>query len=180
MTPARICGWRIWKTCNEKNGTCRINGQSGRERNGRERKRKMKQGKEQAVKNFQKSYNCCQAVACAYCEELGISERDMFRLTEGFGSGMGGLKDTCGALMGMFLTISLANSAGDMNDPYATKMDTYARFLEAAEAFREKRGSLYCRDLKTEEGLQPLECCVRCVETAAELTDQYLEKKGKR
>ena len=100
----------------------------------------------------------------------------MFRMTEGFGSGIGGLKDTCGAAMGMFLTLSLANSAGDMDDPYATKMDTYAKFLEAAEAFQKERGSLYCRDLKTEDGPQPLECCVRCVETAARLTEEYLAK----
>ena len=135
---------------------------------------RMEAKKEQAVENFRKNYNCCQAVACAYCEALGVSERDMFRMTEGFGSGMGGLKDTCGAVMGMFLTISLANSAGDLEDPYATKMDTYAKFLKAAEAFRERLGSLYCRDLKTEEGPQPLDCCVRCVETAAELTDELL------
>ena len=60
-----------------------------------------------AVEKFQKMYNCCQSVACSVCEEYGISEKDMFRLTEGFGSGIGGLKDTCGAAMGMFLIISL-------------------------------------------------------------------------
>ena len=58
----------------------------------------MKATKEIAVEKFKKGYNCCQAVACAYCEELGVKEEDMFRITEGFGSGMGGLKDTCGAV----------------------------------------------------------------------------------
>ena len=86
----------------------------------------MKGNKELAVKKFKQGYNCCQAVACAYCEELGIKEEDVFRLTEGFGLGMGGLRDTCGAVTGMFLVISLANSAGDMEHPLKTKMDTYA------------------------------------------------------
>ena len=76
----------------------------------------MKATKETAVEKFKKGYNCCQAVACAYCEERGVKEEDMFRITEGFGSGMGGLKDTCGAVTGMFLIISLYNSAGDLND----------------------------------------------------------------
>ena len=49
----------------------------------------------------------------------------------------------------MFLIISLANSAGDMEDPTRTKLDTYAKFQEAAEIFKARRGSLYCRDLKT-------------------------------
>ena len=65
----------------------------------------MRSKKEIAVEKFKKGYNCCQAVACTYCEELGIPEEDLFRLAEGFGSGIGGLKDTCGAVMGMFLTI---------------------------------------------------------------------------
>lgn len=122
---------------------------------------------ELAAEKFQKGYNCCQSVACAFCEEFGISEQDMFRLTEGFGSGMGGLQDTCGAMMGIFLIISLSNSAGNLEQPKLTKFDTYDRFLNAAEAFKAENGSFYCRDLLTEEGPQPLPCCMKCVKNAA-------------
>ena len=132
----------------------------------------MKAPKKDAVERFEKMYNCCQAVICAYCEELGMKEEDAFRLTEGFGSGMGGLKDTCGAVTGMFMTIGLKNSAGKMDEPFATKMDTYQKLLEAAEKFKEKNGSLYCRDLKTEDGPQPLPCCMKCVEDAAQIIDE--------
>lgn len=133
----------------------------------------MKGIKETAVSKFnEKGYNCCQAVACTYCEELGMKEEDIFRLTEGFGLGMGGLMDTCGAVTGMFLVISLANSAGDMEHPLTTKMDTYARFREAAKLFQEKMGSIYCRELKNQNGKQPLPCCSQCVEAAASLIDE--------
>lgn len=132
----------------------------------------MKATKKDAVERFEKMYNCCQAVICAYCEELGMKEEDAFRLTEGFGSGMGGLKDTCGAVTGMFMIIGLKNSAGKMDEPFATKMDTYQKLLEAAEKFKEKNGSLYCRDLKTEDGPQPLPCCMKCVEDAAQIIDE--------
>ena len=132
----------------------------------------MKATKKDAVARFEKMYNCCQAVICAYCEELGMKEEDAFRLTEGFGSGMGGLKDTCGAVTGMFMTIGLKNSVGKMDEPFATKMDTYQKLLEAAEKFKEKNGSLYCRDLKTEDGPQPLPCCMKCVEDAAQIIDE--------
>ncbi len=133
----------------------------------------MKANKETAVEKFKKGYNCCQAVICAYCEELGVKEEDVFRLTEGFGLGMGGLRDTCGAVTGMFLTISLANSAGDMENPRKTKMDTYAKFRDAAAKYREKNGSIYCRELKNMDGPQPLPCCIQCVEDAAVLVDEY-------
>ena len=132
----------------------------------------MKATKKDAVKRFEKMYNCCQAVICAYCEELGMKEEDAFRLAEGFGFGMGGLKDTCGAVTGMFMTIGLKNSAGKMDDPFATKMDTYQKLLDAAEKFKEKNGSIYCRDLKTQEGPQPLPCCMKCVEDAAQIIDE--------
>ena len=88
-------------------------------------------------------------------------------------------QDTCGAVTGMFLIISLANSAGDMEKPLATKMDTYAKFREAAEKFREKNRSIYCRDLKNMEGPQPLVCCTQCVEDAAALVDEYFREKQK-
>ena len=129
-----------------------------------------------AVKKFQKMYNCCQAVACSVCEKYGISEQDMFRLTEAFGSGIGGLNDTCGAAMGMFLIISLAGSAGDMEQPMLTKFDTYDRIKEAARKFEEKCGSIYCRDLKTQEGTQPLPCCTSCVEAGAQILEEMLKK----
>lgn len=132
--------------------------------------------REKAEDNFRRRFNCCQAVACAACESYGISPEDMFRMTEGFGLGMGGLKDTCGAVTGMFLVISLANSAGDPEDPMKTKMDTYQKIQEAAELFRTKKGSIYCRDLKTQEGPQPLPCCMDCVKEAGQILDDMLKK----
>ena len=127
----------------------------------------MKAKKEIAVTKFKQGYNCCQAVVCAYCEECGVKEEDAFRMAEGFGSGMGGLKDTCGAVTGMFLTIGLANSAGDMEHPMKTKADTYRKFRESAAKFKEENGSIYCRDLKNMDGPQPLVCCIKCVEAVS-------------
>ena len=45
--------------------------------------------KELALEYHQKGYNCCQAVACSFCKDFGISEQEMFRISEGFGFGMG-------------------------------------------------------------------------------------------
>ena len=95
--------------------------------------------KNKVMENFiDNNYNCCQAIVCAYCEELGLSENIAFKLTKGFGSGMGGLRDTCGAVTGMFLVISLANSAGDKNSPLKSKQDTYNKFQEVVKLFKEK------------------------------------------
>lgn len=129
-----------------------------------------------AIEKFKKGYNCCQAVICSYCSELGMSETEVFKLTEGFELGMGGLKDTCGAVTGMFMTISFANSAGDIKNPRTTKLDTYEKIRELADTFQQKNGSIYCRDLKSTDGAQPLRSCIQCVENAARLTDAYFEQ----
>ena len=130
---------------------------------------------EKAVNKFVKGgYNCCQSVICAVCESYGVKEEDAFRMTEGFGSGMGGLGDTCGAVTGMFLALSLANSAGDMEQPKITKMDTYRKFRAAAGEFQKLHESLYCRKLLKDKGTQPLPCCIRCVEDAAGIMERML------
>lgn len=127
---------------------------------------------ENANKYFQeKKYNCCQAVICAYCDEYGIDDSAIFKLTEGFGLGMGGLKDTCGAVTGMFMAISMHNSAGDKENPRQTKFQTYEDIRNAAADFQNECGSIFCRDLKTGESFTP---CNRCVEYAAKCVEKYI------
>ena len=46
---------------------------------------------------LKRSYNCCQAVLLAYADLLPLSEAQLLALGSTFGSGMGGVKGTCGA-----------------------------------------------------------------------------------
>lgn len=140
---------------------------------------------ELAVKKFTDGYNCAQAVLCAYCDKFGLDEETAFKITEGFGLGMGGYKDECGAVTGMFMTIGLQNSDGSLVGS-KTKLDTYDKLKAAGEAFAAENGSIMCRDLlpkgkELKANASPEEIaaangknlmCVKCVKTAAE----YLEK----
>lgn len=125
---------------------------------------------ERATEYFEiKKYNCCQAVVCAYCDEYGVQDETVFKLAEGFGGGMGGMRETCGAVTGAFMAISIANSAGKKEVPTETKAQTYAYVSELAEAFQKKQGSILCRELKTNRT-----ACIQCVQTAAELVENFL------
>ena len=124
-------------------------------------------------------YNCCQAIICAYCEYYGIDDEAIFAMTEGFGLGMGGLKDTCGAVTGMFMALSLHNSAGDKMNPRLTKLDTYAKIREYAELFKNECGSIYCRDLKSTKDGKQIVSCATCVDTAAKLVEKFMEENPK-
>ena len=44
--------------------------------------------------------NCAQAVACTYCDLIGVSREEAARLCSGMGGGMGTMEGTCGALLG--------------------------------------------------------------------------------
>lgn len=66
-------------------------------------------------------------------------------------------------LQACFFVISLANSAGDKHLPLKSKFDTYNKFQEVAKLFKEKCGSIYCRDLKNMQKNKILSCedCVQ-------------------
>ena len=49
---------------------------------------------QKTLENHRKGYNCAQSVACAYCDLVGLDEQSVFRATEAFGLGMGGMQAT--------------------------------------------------------------------------------------
>ena len=70
---------------------------------------------EKALELHDKGYNCAQAVACSFCEEFGVDQETMFKISEGFGFGMG-MMDMCGAVTGMMMVIGMDNSIGNLEN----------------------------------------------------------------
>ncbi len=60
---------------------------------------------QEALDKFRNGFNCSQAVFSANSEKLGISMNNSLRIASGFGAGMGGLQNTCGAVTGAFMLI---------------------------------------------------------------------------
>ena len=46
---------------------------------------------EKALELHAKGYNCAQAVACAFSDQVDMDEDQLFKVMEGFGAGMGGM-----------------------------------------------------------------------------------------
>lgn len=131
--------------------------------------------KELALEYHKKGYNCCQAVACSFCKDFGVSEEEMFRISEGFGFGMG-MMEVCGALSGLFMIIGLNNSVGDLDKGKSTKADTYRKVKDYAEKFKEKNRSLLCRELKGIGSDRPICSCDQCIADAVDLVEEYLRE----
>ena len=95
---------------------------------------------------FCEGNNCAQAVVAAFHEELGMTESEAARLSSSFGGGMGRMRETCGAVSGMLLVAGLLWGYGTPGDDEA-KAAHYRLVQEMAAKFRERTGSLICREL---------------------------------
>lgn len=125
------------------------------------------------MENHKKGYNCCQSVACAYCDLVGVDEETMFKAAEAFGAGMGGMEATCGAVSGAVLLAGLKNSCGNLNMP-VSKGSTYKLSKEIVAKFQAKNGSVICKELKGMETGCPLRSCDGCIEDAVALAEEVL------
>jgi len=101
---------------------------------------------EEAKALFENGYNCSQAVFLVFCEQYGLSRETAARLASSFGGGMGRLREVCGAVSGMLMAIGLAKGYSDVENKQL-KADHYALVQKLAGRFRERNGSIICREL---------------------------------
>ena len=111
-------------------------------------------------------------MACAYCDLVGVSEDEIFRMTEGYGLGMGCMEGICGAVSGAAALAGMKNSLGCENP--ISKKATYQLSGEILKRFREKNGSVICRELKGVDTGKALRSCSGCIRDAAELAEEIL------
>ncbi len=111
-----------------------------------------------------RGYNCAQAVACAFDEVVNLEEDLLWRLSKGFGGGMGGYEGTCGAHSGAIMVLSYLYSGE------RSKEEVYAIVKELFDQFEEHFGSTICKGLK--EG----ELCGECIEMGVRYTARIIKQ----
>ncbi len=111
---------------------------------------------------LKRSHNCCQAVLLAFEDVLPFDRDTLLMLGSTFGSGMGGMMGTCGALVGAEMVLGLKSGQ--------TKgMNGNSRALFTA--FEEKCGASRCIDIKGVLTGRVLCSCEDCVRNAVELVE---------
>jgi len=141
---------------------------------------------DEARRLFLAGYNCAQAVFCAFCDETGLTVEQAARLSSSFGGGMGRLREVCGTVSGALMALGAVRGYADPADPGA-KAAHYHLVQEYARRFREKNGSIVCRELlknvRTAPGSVPEERtpefyarrpCLRLAGEAAAILDEML------
>ena len=101
---------------------------------------------EKAKAYFEQGYNCAQAVTLAFAEEMGVEKEMAAKMASSFGGGLGRLREVCGCVSGMALA---AGALYGYSEPEAKeeKADHYALIQKLANEFKERNGSIICREL---------------------------------
>lgn len=123
---------------------------------------------EKAAEKKQSGLNCAQAVACTYCDLVGMDEQTISAITKPFGAGIGAtLEGTCGAITGACTIIGLLNKGESRNKSMPDSR-------QLMKNFKERNGTVTCRELKgIGTGIVRREC-VDCVRDAAEFLENIL------
>ena len=129
---------------------------------------------EMARLKHEAGYNCAQAVACSFVEEVGVDEAVLYTMCEGFGGGLGCAKGMCGALSGAVVLAGLVHSDGNIEHPGKTKPVTTRHSAMMLKYFTEKAGALICYDLKGAGGTRPVTPCAECINIGVEAVQKVL------
>ena len=139
---------------------------------------------------FLSGCSCSQAVFAAFADDFSIDQDTALRLASSFGGGMGGMRETCGAVSGMLMAAGMKWGYSDIQN-LDLKTAHYARTRELIEAFKAEHGTIVCRELlaalgelKKDPSARTAEYykqrpCVLFVETAARLLDEMAQAESK-
>lgn len=133
----------------------------------------MKTRVSETIERHDKGYNCAQAVACTYCDLVGVDEETMFKMTEALGLGMGGMNGTCGAVTGACVLAGMKRSTGNLKKP-DSKAESYKLSKEILKEFSDQNRSVICRELKGVETGKALRSCQDCITDAARIAEAVL------
>jgi C_GCAxxG_C_C family probable redox protein len=119
----------------------------------------------------QEGLNCAQAVVCAFADEVGVDIETLAKISSSFGGGVARTGEICGAVSGMCMIAGLLKSKG-MEAEAADKPAHYAYVRTLMDKFKEKHGSIICRELLEMD--KNCHSCVQLVRDAAEIMGKEL------
>ncbi|MCR5042542.1 MAG: C-GCAxxG-C-C family protein [Bacteroidaceae bacterium] len=110
-------------------------------------------------------YNCAQAVLCAYSDLTGLTEETSKNVAHAFAAGMGTMEGTCGAIVGAGMVLGMVKK-----DKSVAMRD----MRSVIQMFKERNGSIICKELKGIETKKVLRDCPDCVADACEFLEKVL------
>ena len=111
----------------------------------------MKSRVQEAKNKHKNGYNCAQAVACTYCDLLGMDEKTAFRAVEAYGLGIAKRYETC------------------------AKFSTFELGQKMTKQFEDWNTTCCCALLRGTDGkTDRLRSCRGCVADCARIVEDFL------
>ena len=120
-----------------------------------------------AEKKRCKTHNCAQAVVCTYCDLVDLPEQMALDIAGAYGTGMGNMEGTCGALVGAGMILGLHTKDRNL---------ARARMKVLMDKFQQRNGATRCRLLKGIGTGKVLRDCPDCVADASEFLEEFLSE----
>lgn len=114
------------------------------------------------------SHNCAQAVVCTYCDIVGLPEDVAMDIAGAYGTGMGNMEGTCGALVGAGMIVGLATKDRNLSR---------SRMKRIMTDFQQRNGATRCSLLKGVGTGKVLRECCDCVADASEFLEKVLTQE---
>ncbi len=108
---------------------------------------------EYAVDLFKSGYNCAQSVFAAYADLLGMDLTTALKMSSAMGAGVGRMREVCGTVSAMAMLAGLKEGNDDPADTEA-KAHIYEVVRQMSAQFKEKHGTIICRELLGIEGME--------------------------
>ena len=148
---------------------------------------------QKSVELFMQGYGCCQSVVCAFSDLYGLDEETAFRISAGFGGGVGRMRMMCGTCSALVILAGLEKGQTRGEDREG-KMACYQLVRKLLEKFKQRNGSIICAELLQMQGVKVetntarpdernaeyyrIRPCARKVESAARVYAEYLESQN--
>ncbi len=150
----------------------------------------MSDKSEKAVINFEKGFNCSQAVFSSFADDLGLNEKTAQKIASGFGGGIARGGDICGVVTGGIMALGLKYFDTE-SDIQKSKKQVYEIIKEFKQLFEKQHGSIICRDLlgldiSTDEGFKKSQeldlhnkICKGLVKDVVEIVEEMIKQGQK-
>ncbi len=139
-----------------------------------------------AYRMFEQGFDCAPTVVSHFAADLDLEEETALKIASGFGGGISGMGSVCGCVTGALMALGLKTGWCEPGDAVGRK-EMGAKAAEFFRRFKERCGSIYCRELLgldvsiPEQAAQVMEegriqaRCPHFVTAACEILDEMLE-----
>ncbi len=120
---------------------------------------------ERARQLHKSGYNCSQSVFMVFDDIHGLDQQTAAKISSGFGGGVGGQRQVCGAVSGMAMVIGMTRYMAPVD-----KALVYHEVQDYSDDFKKINGSIICGEL-LKPGRKP---CMSLIEDAIAIIDKKL------